>query len=141
MSVYLSTALRQQLVEADDHCCAYCQTLQSNSGYPMVVEHIYPRSKGGATAFNNLCFACHRCNEFKSSTTSAEDPLTGENMSLYHPRQQNWHEHFAWNETGTHIIGLTAVGRVTVIVLNMNNKEIIDARQNWASVGWHPPQI
>jgi hypothetical protein len=141
MSVYLSAKLRRQLIEADDHRCAYCQTLQANSGYPMVAEHIYPRSKGGITTFDNLCFACHRCNEFKSSTVAAEDPLTGESISLFHPRQQNWSEHFAWSETGTHIIGLTGVGRVTVITLKMNNKEIVDARQNWVSVGWHPPRF
>ena len=31
------------------------------------------------------------------------------------------------------------VGRVKVLALNMNNEVILDARRNWVSVGWHPP--
>ncbi len=70
-----------------------------------------------------------------------EDPLTGETVRLFHPRQQRWTDHFTWDVTGTRIIGLTAAGRVTVIALRMNNEVIIDARQNWVSVGWHPPDM
>lgn len=139
MSVYISVDLRQQLVAADNHHCAYCQTQQTNSGYPMVVDHIYPQSKGGTTTFANLCFSCHRCNEFKGATIQLSDPITDQLTPLFHPRQQVWSDHFAWSATGTHIIGLTAVGRVTVIALNMNNETIVEARQNWVSVGWHPP--
>ena len=141
MSTYLTVELRQRLLETDDRRCAYCQTTQFNSGYPMVVDHIIPRSKGGQTESENLCFACHRCNEFKRSTMAMEDPLTGETVRLFHPRQQRWTDHFTWDVTGTRIIGLTAAGRVTVIALRMNNEVIVDARQNWVSVGWHPPDM
>ena len=139
MSTYLAAELRQQLLEEDDQRCAYCQTTQANSGYPMVVDHVVPSSKGGSTEFDNLCFACHRCNEFKGATTALEDPLSGEMSPLFHPRRQTWAEHFTWDATGIRLLGLTAVGRVTVIALNMNNEVILDARQNWVSVGWHPP--
>jgi hypothetical protein len=37
-----------------------------------------------------------------------------------------------------HILGLTAVGRATILALNMNNTVIEDARRRWVSVGWHP---
>lgn len=139
MSTYLAAELRQQLLEADDQRCAYCQTTQANSGYPMTVDHVVPSSKGGNTEFDNLCFACHRCNEFKGATTALEDPLSGEMTPLFHPRRQAWPEHFTWDATGIRIVGVTAVGRVTVIALNMNNEVILDARRNWVSVGWHPP--
>ena len=139
MSIYLSAALRQQLLEADDQCCAYCQTTQANSGYPMVIDHLVPQSKGGQTEFANLCFACHRCNEFKGSTTQLEEPLTGEITALFHPRRHAWADHFTWDVTGIRIVGLTALGRVTIIALNMNNEVILDARRNWVRVGWHPP--
>ena len=89
--------------------------------------------------FFNLCFSCHRCNEFKGATIQLLDPITAQLTPLFHPRQQVWSDHFAWSATGTHIIGLTAVGRVTIIALNMNNETIVEARQNWVSVGWHPP--
>ena len=103
------------------------------------LSHILPRSKSGQTEFPNLCFACHRCNEFKRSTTRLKDPLSGEMTALFHPRQQSWVDHFLWDATGIRIVGITAVGRVTLIALNMNNEVILDARRNWVRVGWHPP--
>lgn len=138
MSTYLPVELRQQLLAVGDHRCAYCQTAQSNSGYPMVTDHIIPRKKGGSTEFDNLCFACHRCNEFKGATMVMEDPLTNEISPLYHPRRQQWVDHFAWDAAAIQIVGLTAIGRVTVIALKLNNDVIVNARQNWVNAGLHP---
>jgi 5-methylcytosine-specific restriction endonuclease McrA len=47
MSTYLPAEWRQQLVEADDRRCAYCQTTEVNTGQPMVVDHIIPEAQGG----------------------------------------------------------------------------------------------
>jgi hypothetical protein len=136
---YLPADLHDRLLEADDHRCAYCHTSEANTGQPMMVDHIHPQAQGGETAFENLCFACRRCNEFKGSAVRAQDPLTGETVPLFHPRQQLWADHFQWDESGTRLLGLTAVGRATIIALNMNNATILYARQRWVSVGWHPP--
>ncbi len=57
MSPYLAAELRRQLVETDDHRCAYCQTTQANTGLPMVIDHIIPESQSGQSEFHNLCFA------------------------------------------------------------------------------------
>jgi hypothetical protein len=140
MSVYLSVELRRQLEAADDHCCAYCQTGQFNSGQRMVPDHVVPESKGGITEYENLCFACRLCNEFKGSRVTGIDPATGQTVTLYHPRQQAWAEHFVWEDSGTRILGITAVGRATVVTLQMNHVIIVAARQRWVSAGWHPPQ-
>ena len=136
---YLSTNLRASLLEADNRHCAYCYTTEANTGQPMTVDHIVPQAQGGETTFDNLCFACRRCNEFKGSVTRAQDPLTGETVALFHPRQQKWSDHFQWNDTGTLLIGLTAIGRATIVALNVNNHVIVDARRRWVSIGWHPP--
>ena len=106
----------------------------------MTVDHIIPESRGGLSEFDNLCFCCRRCNEFKGGKTEAQDPLTGKVVPLYHPRRQNWHEHFAWDETGALLVGLTGIGRATVPALNMNDRIIVVARRRWVSVGWHPPE-
>lgn len=140
MASYLPTELRQRLIEADGHHCAYCQTAESNSGQPLVPDHVIPTSKGGATVFENLCLACRRCNEFKGAMVDAVDPLTDESVPLYHPRQQDWSAHFEWDATGTQLNGLTAVGRATVVALRINNEVIVAARRRWVSVGWHPPK-
>ncbi len=140
MSTYLSEALRQHLVDADDHRCAYCQTTQANTGQPMVVDHLIPEAQGGQTEFDNLCFACRRCNKFKGATTRAPDPLTGEFAPLYHPRQHQWADHFSWDAAGIRLLGLTPIGRSTIVVLNINNEVAVAARRRWVSVGWHPPE-
>jgi len=104
----------------------------------MTVDHVIPESKGGLTEFDNLCFSCRRCNEFKGCTLTAKVPLSKRIAPLYHPRRQNWNEHFAWDETGVLITGLTDIGRATIIALNMNDPIIVAARRRWVSVGWHP---
>jgi hypothetical protein len=139
MSTYLSVDIQIRLEDADDHRCAYCQTSEVNTGQPMTVDHILPRAQGGISAFDNLCFACRRCNEFKAGNTHREDPFSGEHVPLFHPRQDNWDDHFTWNESGVLLIGLTSIGRATIVALNINNPIIVAARRRWVSVGWHPP--
>lgn len=118
---HLPDELYSRLLTADNCHCAYCQTTEANTGQPMTVDHILPQCAGGETVFENLCFACRRCNEFKGSATTMQDPLTGEIVALFHPRQQVWAEHFQWDAFGTLLVGLTAVGRATIVALNMNN--------------------
>jgi len=130
---YLPADLNDRLLEADNRHCVYCTTNEANTGQPMTVDHITPQAQGGETTFDNLCFACRRCNEFKGRTTHAQDPLTAEIVALFHPRQQSWSDHFQWNETGTALTGLSAVGRATIVALNMNNPLIVDARRRWVS--------
>jgi hypothetical protein len=139
MSAYLSVGLRAQISDADRRRCCYCQTSEANSGLSMTHDHIRPRSLGGDNSFENVCLACHRCNEAKSDRLNATDPLSGEEVPLFHPRQQFWPEHFRWSADGTRIEGLTVVGRSTVEVLRMNHPVIVAARARWVISGWHPP--
>lgn len=139
-SRYLSTELRERLRAADDQRCAYCHTTEQNTGQPMTLDHITPESQGGQTVFDNLCFACRRCNEFKGSAITGRDPLTDTEVPLFHPRIHVWDDHFTWNAASTHLLGLTAIGRATIVALNMNNAVIVDARRRWISAGWHPPE-
>jgi hypothetical protein len=74
---------------------------------PFSAEHIRPRSRGGKTRLDNLAWACQGCNNHKYRRISARDPLTGEIVSLFHPRRQDWGEHFAWDEDLKRVVGLT----------------------------------
>ncbi len=38
------------------------------------------------------------------------------------------------------IVGLSAVGRVAIVELKMNDEIIVSSRRRWVSVGWHPPK-
>lgn len=140
MSVYLSLELRRLLDEADDGQCVYCQTTVDNTGQALTTDHILPVAAGGETVFANLCRACRRCNEAKHDQTHAIDPLTNERVLLYHPRRQPCSEHFVWDQTGIRLLGLTAIGRATIIALDMNNEVMVFARRRWVNAGWHPPR-
>lgn len=137
---YIPVHLRQQVAVEARHRCGYCLTTTAIIGRPMVIDHLFPEAKGGETARENLWLACRRCNEFKGTRTQATDPLTDAETPLFNPRWQSWSVHFAWDEGGTQIVGLTAVGRATVIALRLNNPDIVGARTLWVQAGWHPPK-
>jgi hypothetical protein len=109
------------------------------------IEHIVPRAAftpddPAADDESNLWLACPICNGHKSDKTAATDPETGEMVPLFNPRTQRWSAHFHWSEDGIRVIGLTATGRATVVVLHLaDDPEALRVRANWVSVGWHPP--
>ncbi|ALB40513.1 MULTISPECIES: HNH endonuclease signature motif containing protein [Nostocales] len=139
MSTYISESLRQKIIERDKSRCCYCLTSEANSGIPMTYDHIHPVSKGGETTFENLCLACRSCNEFKSDAVESIDPLSGETIQLFNPRQQKWTDHFGWSADGTRLEGINAIGRTTIVKLRINNPVILIARKRWVISGWHPP--
>jgi hypothetical protein len=102
----------------------------------MHVEHIDPQ---GGDGLENLCLSCSSCNLSKAKAVSARDELTGTLVPLFQPRSQVWTEHFQWIQAGTVIVGLTPVGRATVLRLKMNQARLIEARKVWVRAGVHPP--
>lgn len=134
-------AALQTLVRQDaNNRCGYCLTQRKLIGRPMTMEHLVPVALGGATSRENLWLACRRCNEFRGARTHGIDPLTGLEVTLFNPRTQTWSAHFIWNDDGTKIVGLTSVGRATVVTLRLNNEDIKMARALWVMTGLHPPQ-
>jgi hypothetical protein len=105
------------------------------------IDHIQPVVKGGSDADENLCLACELCNQHKWTHTHGRDPETGEQVPLFHPRQQQWSAHFAWSAEGAEIIGLTATGRATISTLALNHPLAVTVRRNWIQAGWHPPHL
>ena len=139
MAAYISVGLRRQIEQDAGHRCGYCLSSIRITGTPLDAEHILPVAGGGKTVRENLWLACHRCNRFKSDRTHAPDPLTGELTPLFNPRTQVWDEHFRWSRDGTEILGLTAIGRATVVALQMNNEYVVESRRFWVIAGWHTP--
>lgn len=89
----------------------------------------------------NLCLACPTCNRYKAIRQTADDPVTGETVPLFHPQQDKWDKHFTWSENKTTIEGLTAIGRATIAALKMNREQIVRVRRMWVKMRVHPPQI
>lgn len=136
----LAAELRKEIRQRAQYRCEYCQTDERLTGIACEIDHIRPLAAGGTDAPENLCLACPTCNSHKWAKTEGIDPETQQLVRLYHPRQQNWPEHFAWGEGGHYLIGLTPCGRATIEALNMNHVLITTARQMWAQFGKHPPQ-
>ena len=137
---YIPKALRRRMAEQARHRCGYCLTSEFVVGVPMEIDDILPESLGGLTEEENLWLACSLCNDHKGDRIAALDPETGEIVRLFNPRFQEWAGHFAWSETSDRIIGLTPIGRATVIALSLNRPTLVRARQLWKLVGWHPPE-
>jgi hypothetical protein len=137
----LSDTIRQQVRARAKNYCEYCLSHQDYIMGRLQIDHVQPVAKGGSDDIDNLCLACELCNQYKWTKTDAVDPETGETMKIFHPRHQTWSEHFAWNQDGTHIVGLTAVGRATAIALQLNNPLAVVVRRNWVKAGWHPPSV
>ncbi len=102
----------------------------------MHVEHIFPN---GGNELDNLCLSCSSCNLSKSIAISEIDPETGASVTLFHPRQQTWQEHFEWVDSGLRLYGKTPTGRATIIRLKMNQDRLVRARRNWIATDNHPP--
>jgi hypothetical protein len=81
------------------------------------------------------------CNRYKSDHILAPDVLTQADVPLFHPNQQAWSEHFAWNDDATEIVGLTPTGRATIAALKMNRPPMVRVRQMWGKLNEHPPDI
>jgi HNH endonuclease len=113
--------------------CEYCRLHQNNSELLHHIEHVIARQHGGSDDIDNLALACHRCNLHKGPNLSGIDPLAGRVQNLFHPRRDQWPEHFALH--GAHIEGLTPTGRATVEVLVLNDARRLELRQELLGLG------
>ena len=140
-NIRVTAQQRAQVIARANGRCEYCQAPTSFSATPYAIEHIIPRAKGGATTVDNLALSCSGCNGYKYTRTEWEDPVTKNRVQLFHPRQDNWHKHFMWNENSFRIVGLTSVGRSTIAALKLNRIELVNLRYALHAIGKHPPKI
>ena len=118
--------------------CEYCRTPLDYTPDPAVVDHIMPATRGGVDTLENLAASCWGCNGHKAAGTLGFDPQETRLTALFHPRQDSWTEHFRWSGDGLRIAGLTAVGRATVLKLNLNRPGLLNLRAVLKLAGKHP---
>ncbi|MCB0104296.1 MAG: HNH endonuclease [Caldilineaceae bacterium] len=138
---YIPVALRRLVRERADGRCEYCRCHDGFSAETFEVEHVIPRANGGLTVLRNLAYACSGCNGRKATRTEAVDPITGELASLFHPRVNQWADHFIWSSGYTKVDGTTATGRATVAALHLNRQAVVNLRRVLVLAGEHPPSI
>lgn len=120
---YISVALRDEVITRAKSCCEYCQLPEKYAYFAHEIDHIYAEKHGGETVSSNLCLACADCNRRKSSDLCSIDPETNAIVTLFHPRNDLWTDHFEMLETGI-IRPITSHGRVTARVLAFNRPEL-----------------
>ncbi|NJK64407.1 MAG: HNH endonuclease [Synechococcaceae cyanobacterium SM2_3_1] len=132
----ISASLRRLVIQRSENRCEYCKISQAGQVATFHIDHIVPVVAGGQTNADNLALACVSCSLRKGARQILEDPGTGEMVSIFHPRQQEWKEHFAWNDV--QLSGLTPVGRATVEALDLNRPIMLAIRAEEKLLGRHP---
>lgn len=120
-------------------CCEYCYSQLKFSPDPFSIEHIIPLSKGGTYDLDNLALSCQGCNNRKYNHVEAIDPINGKLVLLYHPRQQLRSEHFVWSDDFTELIGISPIGRATIVRLQLNREGVVNLRWLLREKNLHPP--
>jgi hypothetical protein len=133
---YISATLRAFVIERAKGCCEYCGYPSLASFAPHEIDHIIAQKHGVLTTEDNLALSCTLCNKHKGSDLSSIDPLTHKLEALFHPRQDNWYEHFRL--AGDTIQPLTPKGRVTVRLLQLNQVSRVSERQLLSEAGYYP---
>ena len=136
---YISETTQNIVRERAKFLCEYCHASEKWQYIPFTVDHIIPLSKGGTNSIDNLALACFHCNRQKSDKINVLDESKTE-IPLFNPRINIWAENFIWSKDTLSIIGLTAIGRITVITLDLNRTRIINIRAADREVGRHPPK-
>lgn len=140
MSVtHIPATLRREVVERAGQRCEYCLVPANVAFFPHEVDHVVAEKHGGSTTLDNLALTCWRCNRHKGSDLGSIDPLTGTFSLLFHPRTQHWRDHFALE--GEKVVGLTAAGRTTIRLLQLNTPDRIAERRQLAELGQLPGDL
>ncbi len=118
--------------------CEYCQVPQEFDELPFHIDHIISQKQHGPTEQSNLALACLSCNAYKGPLTAVVSPDTGQLVPLFHPRQDDWSEHFAWQ--GAMLTEKTPVGNATIDMLKINLSERVAFREELRKLGVFPKQ-
>jgi len=131
---YIPEGMRRTVIERATHRCEYCRWHQNNTFFTHEIDHIYAEKHGGPTVETNLCLACADCNRFKGSDLCSLDPETGSIVSLFHPRTDQWADHFQMQANGE-IQLLSATARATAHILLFNDVEFVAERARLLTLG------
>lgn len=124
---HIPVSLRRLVLARAEQCCEYCLLPSAWVSIPHHVDHIIPLKHGGATAEENLAYACFECNIGKGSDIAAFDPPTGQLVRLFNPRTDQWSAYFTL--MNGYLLGLNPVGRATAQLLQFNDEKRVRQRQ------------
>jgi 5-methylcytosine-specific restriction endonuclease McrA len=76
---------RKNILLRDRNTCQYCAEVLPSS--ELTLDHVIPRSRGGASTWENLVACCHECNRRKSN----QSPVEAGMKLMREPRAFNLH--------------------------------------------------
>lgn len=139
MSDYVPAELRRLVRERAGNRCEYCLIHENDAFLPHEPDHIIAVKHRGDTTEGNLAWTCFVCNRGKGSDLASVDEATGNIVRLYHPRSDSWADHMELLKDGS-VVARTAIGRVTISLLNLNRPEFLAIRKLLAKstrkLGW-----
>jgi hypothetical protein len=136
----VSEQLRARVAARAGDRCEYCLSPARYATQRLSVEHASPRGKGGTNVFENLALSCQGCNYHKYNHVEAPDPVSGELVPLYNPRQHRWADHFVWSADTFLMVGISPIGRATVDALFLNRPGVVNLRRLLVAFNEHPPE-
>lgn len=142
----LAAGLRRLVIERAQGHCEYCLLPAAWAALPHHIDHIdhidhiRPLKHQGNSTAENLAYACFACNLAKGSDIAGFDPLDGRLTRLFHPRIDEWTQHFAIDTRSDagRIVGLNASGRATAVLLRFNDAPRVRQRQQLISAQVFP---
>jgi hypothetical protein len=128
-----------QVRERAKYLCEYCHADERWQYVRFTVDHVIPVSLGGSDYVDNLTLACFHCNRHKTNRLTAIELESQTEVPLFNPRQDCWQEHFIWSMDGLLIVGISTIGKATVVALLLNRERVIPIRAADRDIGRHPP--
>lgn len=136
MSEVVPAALRALVQARAKGRCEYCLLHEEDAWVPHEPDHIIAIKHRGRTEESNLAWTCLTCNRHKGTDVASIENETGRVVRLFHPRRDRWARHFRLH--GARIVGRTAVGRVTVLLLQFNRRDRLSLRHALLAAGCYP---
>jgi len=135
----MNASLRDQVRQRARQRCEYCRVPEDFDTLVFHWDHIIAQKHRGLTVLLNLAWSCFGCNNQKQSDIAGIDPQgkADEIVRLFHPRNDDWNEHFAW--AGPELKAKSPIGRVTLYVLGINLPHRVAFRQLLIDEGVFPP--
>jgi hypothetical protein len=129
----VSRILRGEVARRARHICEYCLIREEDSGFSHQIDHIVSLKHGGSSASGNLAYACVPCNRHKGADVASIDRQSGEIIRLFHPRKDQWVDHFRLKGESR-----TDIGAATIRLLRFNAPERIAERSALQELGCYP---
>ena len=134
----MKASLRRTIWQLAGAACEYCRLPQAYDPLPFRIDHIIADQHGGRTVLRNLAPLLPVLQQHKGPNIAGIDPRSRRMVRLFHPRRDHWNRHFRWQ--GPMLVGRTAIGRATIVVLAINDIQNVGLRAALIENGEFPPR-